>query len=57
MTEGVKTIIYPVTELAKCRTLYSELLCAEPYMDEPYYVGFSVDGQDIGSIPKATAKE
>ena len=45
MTEGVKTIIYPVKDLAKARTLYGTLLGVEPYMEEPYYVGFNVGGQ------------
>jgi predicted enzyme related to lactoylglutathione lyase len=48
MTEGVKTIMYPVMDLAKAKTLYGKLLGVEPYMDEAYYVGFNVDGQDIG---------
>jgi predicted enzyme related to lactoylglutathione lyase len=51
MTEGVKTIMYPVTDLANAKTLYGELLGVEPYMDEPYYVGFKVEGQDIGLDP------
>jgi len=48
MTEGIKTFIYPVRDLAKAKTLYSELLGVEPYMDEAYYVGFNVEGQDVG---------
>ena len=51
MTEGVKTIIYPVTDLPKARALYSELLGVQPYTDEAYYVGFNVEGQDIGLDP------
>ena len=51
MTEGVKTIVYPVKDLARARTLYGKLLGVEPYMDEPYYVGFSIAGQDIGLDP------
>jgi predicted enzyme related to lactoylglutathione lyase len=51
MTEGVKTIIYPVTDLARAKTLYGKLLGVEPYMDEPYYVGFTIEGQDIGLDP------
>jgi predicted enzyme related to lactoylglutathione lyase len=51
MTEGIKTIIYPVKDLAKAKTLYSELLGVEPYMDEAYYVGFNVEGQDVGLDP------
>lgn len=51
MTEGMKTIIYPVTDLAKAKVLYGELLGVEPYADEAYYVGFGVGGQDIGLDP------
>jgi predicted enzyme related to lactoylglutathione lyase len=51
MTEGVKTIIYPVKDLAQARTLYGKLLNVEPYMVAPYYVGFSIEGQDIGLDP------
>jgi predicted enzyme related to lactoylglutathione lyase len=51
MTESIKTIIYPVKDLAKARTLYNELLGVEPYMDEAYYVGFNVGGQDVGLDP------
>jgi predicted enzyme related to lactoylglutathione lyase len=51
MTEGIRTFIYPVKDLAKAKTLYSELLGAEPYMDEAYYVGFNVEGHDFGLDP------
>jgi predicted enzyme related to lactoylglutathione lyase len=51
MTEGVKTIIYRVTDLAKAKALYCTLLGVEPYMDKPYYVGFNVEGQDVGLDP------
>ena len=33
MTEGVKTIMYPVTDPARARTPYSRLVGVEPYMD------------------------
>ena len=51
MTEGVKTIIYPVKDIAKAKALYGALLGVEPLMDEPYYVGYRVAGQDIGLDP------
>lgn len=51
MTEGIKTIIYPVSDITQAKTLFSALLGVEPYMDAPYYVGFSVNGQDIGLDP------
>jgi predicted enzyme related to lactoylglutathione lyase len=56
MTEGVKTIIYPVTNLARARTLYGKLLGVEPYMDEAYYVGFNIEGQDVGLDPQVYSK-
>jgi predicted enzyme related to lactoylglutathione lyase len=51
MTEGIKTIIYPVTDLEKAKALYSALLGVAPSMAEPYYVGFNVAGQDVGLDP------
>jgi extradiol dioxygenase family protein len=51
MTEGIRTIIYPVKDLAQAKTLYSKLLGVKPYMDEAYYVAFSVGGQDVGLDP------
>jgi predicted enzyme related to lactoylglutathione lyase len=56
MTEGVKTIMYPVTDLARAKTLYGKLLGVEPYMDEAYYVGFKVGGQDVGLDPHGHGK-
>jgi len=49
MTDGIKTIMYPVTDLA--RTLYSRLVGVEAYMNEPYYLGFNVQCKDVGLDP------
>ena len=51
MTHGVRTLIYPVRDLAGAKALYSKLLGVEPYLDASYYVGFSANGQDIGLDP------
>jgi predicted enzyme related to lactoylglutathione lyase len=51
MTHGIKAFIYPVKDLARAKTLYSALLGVEPSMDETYYVGFTVDGLDVGLDP------
>lgn len=51
MNHGVKTLIFPVSDLAKAKTLYSSLLGVEPAFDTPYYVGFQVNGQDVGLDP------
>jgi predicted enzyme related to lactoylglutathione lyase len=56
VTEGAKTIIYPVTDLTKAKKLYAELLGVEPYADETYYVGFNVEGQEFGLDPNGHGK-
>lgn len=48
---GMKTIIYPVKDLAQAKTLYSKLLGVAPYVDEPYYVGFRLGDQQVGLDP------
>jgi predicted enzyme related to lactoylglutathione lyase len=51
MNQGVKTIIYPVKDLARAKALYTRLLGSEPYADQPYYVSYKVGDQDIGLDP------
>ena len=51
MSQGIKTIIIPVKDLAGAKTLYGGLLGVEPYADEPYYVGFRLGDQEIGLDP------
>lgn len=56
MTSGIQTIMYPVTDLAAAKDRFAALTGVQPYMDEPYYVGFSVGGQDIGLDPNGHHK-
>lgn len=51
MTSGMKTVIYPVKDLDRAKTLYGTLLGVAPYADEPYYVGFRVGDQEVGLDP------
>ena len=51
MNQGIRTIIYPVNDIARAKTLFRELLGVEPYTDEAYYVGFRVGDQEIGLDP------
>ena len=51
MDQGIRTVIYPVKDIAQAKTLYSQLLGIEPFMDEAYYVGFKVGDQEIGLDP------
>jgi predicted enzyme related to lactoylglutathione lyase len=50
-TQGVKTILHPVTDVAKSKPVYTALLGREPTSDAPYYVGYEAEGQQIGLVP------
>jgi predicted enzyme related to lactoylglutathione lyase len=56
MTLGFKTILNPVTDLAKAKATFGALLDAEPIADAPYYVGCAVAGQQIGLVPNGTSQ-
>jgi predicted enzyme related to lactoylglutathione lyase len=51
MNKGIKTVLYPVKDITQAKTLFSKFLGVEPYADQPYYVGFKVNDQDIGLVP------
>ncbi len=49
--QGIKTVLYPVKDVAQAKALYSKLLGVEPAQDTPYYVGFKLGDQDLGLVP------
>jgi len=55
MTTGIQTIIYPTTDLEGSKARFAAL-GVTPMMDEPYYVGYKVAGQDIGLDPNGHKK-
>jgi len=50
-TEGIKTVLHPVSDLAKAKPVYTALLGMPPQSDAPYYVGYEAAGQQIGLVP------
>lgn len=56
MTSGMKTVMYPVKDIAAAKQLYGKLFGVAPDMDEVYYVGFTVGGQHVGLDPNGHAK-
>src|ERR671935_182008 len=50
-TQGIKTVLHPVSDLAAAKPVYAALLGTEPQADSDYYVGFDVEGQHIGLVP------
>ena len=55
MLQGLRTIIYPVNDLARAREWYSTLLGQQPYFDQPFYVGFEVGGFELGLDPNGVS--
>jgi predicted enzyme related to lactoylglutathione lyase len=50
-TQGIKTVLHPVSDLASAKAVYTALLGVEPQHDASYYVGYEVEGQHIGLVP------
>jgi predicted enzyme related to lactoylglutathione lyase len=50
-TEGIKTVLHPVTDLDKAKAVYTALLGMPPTSDSAYYVGYEAQGQQIGLVP------
>jgi len=55
-TQGIRTVLHPVSDLAAAKQMYTALLGAPPQADAPYYVGFDVAGQHIGLVPGGAAQ-
>jgi predicted enzyme related to lactoylglutathione lyase len=56
VSSGIKTMIYPVKDIALAKALYSKLSGVAPMMDQPYYVQFNVGDQEIGLDPNGHSK-
>ena len=50
-TQGIQTVLHPVTDLDAAKKVYTALLGTEPMADGPYYVGYEAAGQQIGLVP------
>lgn len=50
-TQGIKTVLYPVSDLDRSKAFYEALLGVAPESDSEYYVGFDAEGQQIGLLP------
>jgi predicted enzyme related to lactoylglutathione lyase len=51
MIQGLRTVIYPVTNLTEATVWYEKVLERAPYFNEVFYVGFNVGGFELGLIP------
>jgi predicted enzyme related to lactoylglutathione lyase len=53
---GLRTTIYKVDDLAKAKEWYAKAFEAQPYFDEPFYVGFNIQGYELGLQPDDSVK-
>lgn len=51
MIQGLRTVIYPVTNLPEATAWYEQVVGHAPYFNEVFYVGFEVGGFELGLIP------
>ena len=55
-TQGIKTVLHPVSDLTAAKAVYSALLGMPPQHDDTYYVGYEAEGQHIGLVPGGGAQ-
>ncbi|HEY0066158.1 MAG TPA: VOC family protein [Flavisolibacter sp.] len=48
---GLRTVIYKVPDMTAAKEWYSKAFDTTPYFDEPFYVGFSIAGYELGLQP------
>src|SRR3546814_20372156 len=51
---GLRTAIYRVTDTNAAKQWYARAFNIQPYFDEPFYVGFDIDGFELGLQPEVT---
>jgi predicted enzyme related to lactoylglutathione lyase len=47
----LNTVLYPVRDVDQAKATFSALFGVEPHVDSKYYVGYEVDGHEVGLIP------
>jgi predicted enzyme related to lactoylglutathione lyase len=50
-TQGIQTVLHPVSDLDAAKAVYTALLGMPPQTDSSYYVGYEAAGQQIGLVP------
>ncbi|MEO8712003.1 MAG: VOC family protein [Parafilimonas sp.] len=51
MFKKLRTAIYHVDDLEKAKAWYENITGIKPYFDQPFYVGFDVNGYELGLDP------
>lgn len=51
MLQGLRCAVYPAPDLNALRDWYARVLGVAPYFEQPFYIGFSVGGFELGLVP------
>ena len=51
MFQKLRTVIYKVSDLQAAKEWYTEMTGKQPYFDQPFYVGFDINGYELGLDP------
>ncbi len=51
MFKKLRTVIYKVNDLKAAKEWYIKITGKHPYFDQPFYVGFDIDGCELGLDP------
>ena len=52
---GLRTTIYKVPDIEKAKAWYTQAFGVKPYFDEPFYVGYTIGGYELGLHPEEKA--
>lgn len=56
MLQGLRSVIYTVSDIEKAKDWYARALGIAPYFDQSCYVGFNVGGYELGLDPDGEGK-
>jgi predicted enzyme related to lactoylglutathione lyase len=51
MFNKLRTVIYHVEDLDDAKNWYKDITGIDPYFDQPFYVGFDINGYELGLDP------
>jgi len=55
MANNIPLIVFPVKDIDKAKKFYTTFLEIDPYVDGEYYVGYKLNGLEVGLDPNGTA--
>ena len=53
MFQKLRTVIYHTDDITKAKQWYSNITGVQPYFDQPFYVGFDINGCELGIDPNS----